>query len=85
MQSFTGLKVWTKAHALTLHVYRASRTFPIEERFGLTGQMRRSSASIGANIARDAVAVVAQSLDDFFRLPSGRRVNSNTSCYLRGT
>ena len=51
MQSFRNLKVWEKAHALTLEIYRASMSFPKEELFGLTSQMRRASASVGANIA----------------------------------
>jgi len=51
VQSFRNLKVWEKAHLLTLDVYRSTKCFPREEVYGLTGQMRRSSASIGANIA----------------------------------
>ena len=51
MQNFRNLKVWGKAHALTLDVYRLSKSFPREEMYGLTSQMRRASASIGANIA----------------------------------
>ena len=51
MQSFKNLKVWEKAHALTLDVYKSSMAFPREEIYGLTSQMRRASASIGANIA----------------------------------
>ena len=51
MQSFKNLKVWEKAHGLTLDLYRTSQAFPREEMYGLTSQMRRSSSSIGANIA----------------------------------
>lgn len=51
MQSFRNLRVWKKSHSLTLDVYASSRTFPREEMYGLTSQMRRSSASIGMNIA----------------------------------
>jgi four helix bundle protein len=51
LQSFRNLKVWEKAHILTLDVYKSSRCFPREEIYGLTSQMRRASASIGANIA----------------------------------
>ena len=51
MQSFKNLKVWEKTHTLTLDVYQSSKTFPREEIYGLTSQMRRASASIGANIA----------------------------------
>lgn len=51
MEDFKDLKVWTKAHELTLAVYRSTRTFPKEEMYGLTSQLRRAAASIGANIA----------------------------------
>ena len=51
MQDFRKLKVWHKAHQLTLAVYRATKGFPQEELYGLTSQARRSAASIGANIA----------------------------------
>ena len=36
---------------MTLEIYKATATFPREETFGITSQMRRSSASIAANIA----------------------------------
>jgi four helix bundle protein len=50
-EKFQDLIVWQKAHALTLRVYRLTKTFPKEELFGLTSQMRRSAASVPANIA----------------------------------
>jgi len=51
MKDFQNLAVWQKAHALTLKIYQLSTAFPKEEMFGITSQIRRSSASIGANIA----------------------------------
>ena len=51
MQSFRNLRVWEKSHRLTLDVYACRKAFPRDEVFGLTSQMRRSSASIGMNIA----------------------------------
>jgi four helix bundle protein len=54
MQRFKNLKVWEKAHVLTLDVYQSSKSFPRDEIYGLTSQMRRASASIGANIAEGA-------------------------------
>jgi four helix bundle protein len=51
MQNFRNLDVWGKAHKLTIDVYRATAMFPKSELYGLTSQMRRASASIGANIA----------------------------------
>jgi four helix bundle protein len=52
--SVKGLKelnVWRKAHDMTVAVYGITRGFPREELYGLTSQLRRSVASIGANIA----------------------------------
>lgn len=46
--------VWQKAHALTLLVYTVTRPFPVEERFGLTAQLRRAAVSIPSNIAEGA-------------------------------
>ena len=51
MKDFKDLQVWSKAHALTIGIYKATRGFPREELFGLTSQMRRAASSIGANIA----------------------------------
>ena len=51
MQNFRELKVWQKAHELTLAVYEVSRSFPRDEQFGLTSQIRRSCSSIAANLA----------------------------------
>jgi len=51
MKDFKELKVWQKAHLLTLALYRLTRIFPREELYGLTSQIRRCSASIAANIA----------------------------------
>jgi four helix bundle protein len=51
MEDFKDLKVWVKAHELTLGIYRRTRSFPKEELYGLTSQLRRASASVGANIA----------------------------------
>jgi four helix bundle protein len=51
MKDFKELKVWSKAHELTIIVYSMARAFPRDEMYGLTSQMRRSAASIGANIA----------------------------------
>lgn len=51
MKDFRNLEVWEKAHQTTLTVYKHTQTFPKEEMFGLTNQMRRASVSIPSNIA----------------------------------
>jgi len=51
LKDFKELKVWRKAYDLSLAVYEVSRSFPREEMYGLTSQLRRAAVSIGANIA----------------------------------
>ncbi len=51
MRGFRELKVWQKAHHLTLAVYKVTSEFPRDELYGLTSQIRRSAASVPANIA----------------------------------
>ncbi len=50
-RDFRKLKIWERAHRLTLDVYRVTAVFPRDEQFGLTSQIRRSAASVPANIA----------------------------------
>ena len=51
MRNYEDLQAWRKAHNLTQEIYKSTRCFPMEERFGLTSQIRRSCSSIGANLA----------------------------------
>src|SRR5882724_738290 len=51
MRNYRDLQVCEKAHRLTLAVYKITVVFPKEERYGLTSQIRRASASIAANLA----------------------------------
>jgi four helix bundle protein len=51
MRDFKKLKVWEKAHHFTLQLYRITKNFPPDERFGLTAQIRRAAASVPTNIA----------------------------------
>jgi hypothetical protein len=51
MRDFRKLKVWDKAHRLILQVYRITNSFPSDEQFGLTVQLRRAAASVPTNIA----------------------------------
>lgn len=48
---FEDIIAWQKAHAFVLLVYKYTRLFPDDEKFGLTSQFRRAAVSIEANIA----------------------------------
>jgi four helix bundle protein len=51
IQSFRDLKVWQRAMDLTLALYKLTQTFPREEIYGLTSQLRRAGVSVASNIA----------------------------------
>lgn len=51
LKTFKDLLVWQKAHQLVLKIYQETKIFPIDERFGLTSQIRRAVVSVTANIA----------------------------------
>ncbi len=51
MQGHRDLLVWQKAMALVKDVYRTTKTFPADEQYGLTSQLRRSAISVPSNIA----------------------------------
>ncbi len=51
LKSFKDLSVWQKSYRLCLEIYRVTATFPKEEKYGLTSQIRRSVVSIPSNIA----------------------------------
>jgi four helix bundle protein len=51
VKDFKSLTAWSKAHELTLRIYGVTKSFPRDETFGLTSQLRRACASIPANIA----------------------------------
>src|SRR5437868_353121 len=64
MFNFEKLEVWQKAIDFADFVYRITRTFPDDEQFGLTNQMRRAAVSISSNIAE---GTSRHSRDDYAR------------------
>ncbi len=70
-RSFQDLVVWQKAHQFVLSVYRYTRGFPTDERFGLTSQLRRAAVSIAANIAEGFPKRGASDKVRFFNIAQG--------------
>jgi four helix bundle protein len=71
MKDFRRLNVWERAHLLTLDVYKVTAQFPREELYGLTSQVRRCSASMGANIAEGCGKDGNRELYRFLQIASG--------------
>ena len=51
IKSFTDLNAWKNGHFLVLDIYKITKKFPADERFGLISQMQRAAVSITSNIA----------------------------------
>lgn len=51
MRNFHNYKVWDKGHQFALSIYRKTKSFPKDELFGITSQLRRAATSIPINIA----------------------------------
>jgi four helix bundle protein len=54
MHNLKELKIWNKAIALSVEVYKATTNFPKKEIYGLTSQIRRCAVSISSNIVESA-------------------------------
>ena len=51
MQDFRKLHVWHRAQEMCVQIYTFTADFPVEERYGITSQMRKAAVSVGSNIA----------------------------------
>jgi four helix bundle protein len=71
MRDFKKIQVWQKAHALVLKVYSVTASFPKDELYGLTSQIRRAAASIPANIAEGCGRDTQTELARFIHIASG--------------
>jgi len=71
LRNYRDLEVWNKAHALTVYLYKASKDFPRDEIYGLTAQLRRAAASIGANLAEGCGRQTDNEMARFVRISLG--------------
>ena len=71
MFNFEKLDVWQKAIEFADLVYRSTRNFPPEERFGLTNQMRRAAVSLSSNIAEGSSRISKTDFARFLEIATG--------------
>ncbi|NAS31272.1 four helix bundle protein [Flavobacteriaceae bacterium R38] len=71
MRNFKELKVWRKSHELCLLIYNVTKQFPEEERYGITSQIRRASASVPTNIAEGCGRDSDKEFARFLRIAGG--------------
>ena len=82
MRDFKKLTVWQKSHAIVKEVYRITRTFPDDERFGLVSQLRRSAASVPANIAEGCGRGSERELSRFLTIAAGSASETEYHIFL---
>jgi four helix bundle protein len=68
---YERLKAWQKSHHLVLAVYRETRRWPEEERYGLISQIRRASVSAGTNLAEGSARFGGRELRRFANIALG--------------
>ena len=66
--SFEKLGVWQDAKKFTVNVYKITAEFPLEEKFGLTNQLRRAAVSIAANIAEGSGRISPKDQAHFYQI-----------------
>jgi four helix bundle protein len=71
MFTFEKLDVWQKAIDFADLVYSQTKSFPSDERFGLTNQMRRAAVSVSSNIAEDSARVSDVDFARFVEIATG--------------
>jgi four helix bundle protein len=79
MKDFRQLSVWQKSHELTLAIYELTRSFPREEIYGLTAQIRRVCSSIPAILPKVAARTGMQNSHVTAALPGVQPANWNTT------
>ncbi|WP_448702517.1 four helix bundle protein [Mucilaginibacter sp. AW1-3] len=82
MHNLKELKIWNKAIDLAVNVYKATSTFPSDERFGLTSQSRRAAVSIPSNIAEGAGRNSNKEFNNFLGIANGSSYELQTQLII---
>ena len=78
INSYQDLEVWKKAMELVTDIYKITQTFPKEELYGLTNQLRRASVSVPANIAEGWGRGTTKGYIQFLRIARGSLLEVET-------
>ncbi|MEZ2339315.1 four helix bundle protein [Mucilaginibacter sp. RCC_168] len=82
MHNLKELKIWQKAIDLAVEVYKATASYPTDERFGLTSQIRRASVSISSNIAEGAGRNSKKEFCNFLGIANGSAYELQTQLVI---
>lgn len=82
VESYRDLKVWQRAVAMTLAIYRVTTDFPKEECFGLTSQIRRAGVSVPSNIAEGYGRGSKGEYKQFLSMARGSNLEVQTQLFI---
>ena len=82
MSDYQKLEAWRMAMGLVEEVYKGTRSFPKEELFGLTSQIRRAAVSIPSNIAEGASRAGSKEFLQFLHIARGSASELETQLLL---
>lgn len=71
---YKRLRVWQETHTLVLAIYKTTKTFPKDELFGLTSQIRRAVVSVAANIVEGQARASQKEFLQFLSIANGSLV-----------
>ncbi|MFC5191564.1 four helix bundle protein [Algoriphagus aquatilis] len=82
MHNFKELKVWQKAVDLAVKIYTVTKSFPVEEKFGLVSQMRRAGVSVPSNIAEGCAKTSSKSFVNSLEVSLGESFELETQMII---
>ena len=81
-ESYKDLLVWQRAIEMTLAIYRLTESFPKDERFGLTSQLRRAGVSVASNIAEGYGRLSTGEYKQFLGMARGSNLEVQTQLVI---
>jgi four helix bundle protein len=82
MHNLKELKIWKKVIDLAVEVYQVTSLFPLEEKYGLTSQIRRAAVSISSNIAEGAGRNSEKEFKHFLGIANGSSYELQTQLFI---
>ena len=80
--SYRDLIVWQKAITMVTHIYEATQSFPRQETYGLTSQIRRSAVSVASNIAEGQGRLSRREFHHFLGVARGSLIEMETQMVI---
>ena len=82
IKTYRDLVVWKKAYTFTIALYEVTRSFPKDEQYGLTSQLRRACVSITSNIAEGFGRAGAKEKDRFYSIAHGSLYETESQLFV---